>query len=91
MILLFYKITLQPVHYLIKHEEVLPHQTHDSHPALADYGTDNFSIRINDEGTDVIIKPLDFFSSKIGYSFPIQTQITHQKTQQISSPTISFT
>ena len=37
---------LTPVHYLIKHEELLPHQKHDSHPILADYGTDQFSIRI---------------------------------------------
>ena len=34
--------TLKPVHYLIKHEEVLPHQKHDSHPILADYGKDQF-------------------------------------------------
>ena len=27
--------TLKPVHYLIKHEEILPHQKHDSHPILA--------------------------------------------------------
>ena len=33
---------LQPVHYLIKHEEVLPHQKQDSHPILADHGTDQF-------------------------------------------------
>ena len=35
--------TLQPVHYLIKHEEVLPHQKHNSHLILADYDTDQFS------------------------------------------------
>ena len=46
--------TLKPVHYLIKHEEILPHQKHDSHPILADYGTDQFSIRINDKGNDTI-------------------------------------
>ena len=45
--------TLKPVHYLIKHEEVLPHQKLDSHPILADYGTDRFSIRINDKGNDI--------------------------------------
>ena len=28
--------TLKPVHYLIKHEDVLPHQKHDSHAILAD-------------------------------------------------------
>ena len=41
--------TLKPVHYLIKHEEKLPHQKHDSHKILADYGTDQFSIRNNNK------------------------------------------
>ena len=41
--------TLKPVHYLIKH-----HQKYDSHPILADYGTDQFSIRINDKGNDIV-------------------------------------
>ena len=54
------KIT--PAHYLIKHEEVLPHQKHDSHPILADYGTDQFFLRINDKGNDIILKPLNSFS-----------------------------
>ena len=56
--------TLIPVHYLIKHEEVLPHQKHDSHPILADYGTDQFSIRINDKGKDIVVKLLQSFSFK---------------------------
>ena len=56
--------TLQPVHYLIKHEELLPHQKHDSHPILADYGTDQFSIRINDKGNDIVVKPLHSFLFK---------------------------
>ena len=56
--------TLKPVHYLIKHEEILPHQKHDSHPILADYGTDQFSIRINDKGNDIIVKLLQSFSFK---------------------------
>ena len=47
--------TLKPVHYLIKHVEILPHQKHDSHPILADYGTDQFSIRINDKGNDIVV------------------------------------
>ena len=55
---------LKPVHYLIKHEEILPHQKHDSHPILADYGTDQFSIRINDKGNNIIVKPLQSFSFK---------------------------
>ena len=53
---------LKPVHNLIKHEEVLLHQKHDSHPILADYGTDQFSLRINDNGNDIIVKPLNSFS-----------------------------
>ena len=56
--------TLKPAHYLIKHEEILPHQKHDSHSILADYGTYQFSIRINDKGNDTIVKPLQSFSFK---------------------------
>ena len=56
--------TLKPVHYLLKHEEVLPHQKHDSHPVLADYGTDQFSLRINDKGNDITVKRLNSFSFK---------------------------
>ena len=56
--------TLTPVHYLFKHEEVLPHQKHESRPILADYGTDQFSIRINDKGNDIVVKPLQSFSFK---------------------------
>ena len=62
--------TLKPVHYLIKHEEVLPHQKHDSYPILADYGTDQFSLRINDKGNDIIGKPLSSFSFKAVTPFP---------------------
>ena len=56
--------TLKPVHYLLTHEETLPHRKSDSHPILAEYGTDQFSIRINDKGNDIIVKPLNFFSFK---------------------------
>ena len=57
--------SLTPVHYLIQHEEILPHQKHDSHLFLADYGTDQFSIRINDKGNDTyIVTHLDSFSFK---------------------------
>ena len=61
--------TPKPVYYLSKHEEIIPHQKHDSHPILADYGTDQFSIRINDKGNDIIIKPLQSFSFKSVTSF----------------------
>ena len=64
--------TPKPVHYLIKHEEILPHQKHDSHPIPADYGTDQFSIRINDKGNDIVVKPLQSFSFK--FVTPFQTK-----------------
>ena len=70
--------TLKPVHYLIKHEEILPHQKHDSHPILADYGTDQFSIRINDKGNDIVVKPLQSFI-QIYNSFSNQVQNTYEK------------
>ena len=56
--------SLTPVHYLTQHEEIFPHQKHDSHLILAEYGTDQFSIRINDKCNDIIVKPLDSFSFK---------------------------
>ena len=55
--------THKPVHYLIKHEEILPHRKHDSHPIL-DYGTDQFSIRIIDKKNDIVVKLLQSFSFK---------------------------
>ena len=55
---------MKPVQYLIKHEEVKPHQKHDSHPILVNYGSDQLSIRINDQGNDIVVKPLNSFSVK---------------------------
>ena len=52
---------LKPVHYLVKHEEIKYNQKSDCHPNLADYGDDQFSIRINNKGEDIHIKPLDSF------------------------------
>ena len=63
-IALLQNTTLKPVHYLIKFEEISPHQKHDSRPILSDYGTDQFSIRINDKGNDIVVKPLHYFSFK---------------------------
>ena len=40
---------LKPVHYLVKHEEIKYNQKNDCHPILADYGDDQFSIRINNK------------------------------------------
>ena len=60
---------------------MLPHQRHDSHPILADYGTDQFSIRINDKCNDPIVKPLDSFSFKSIIPFYSKTNKKHlQKT-----------
>ena len=53
---------LKPVHYLVKHEEIKYNQKNDCHPILADYGDDQFSIRINTKGEEIHIKPLDSFS-----------------------------
>ena len=53
---------LKPVHYLVKHEEIKHNQKNDSHHTLAEYGEDHFSIRINNKGEDIHIKPLDSFS-----------------------------
>ena len=80
--------TPKPVHYLIKHEEILPHQNHDSRPIFADYGTDQFSIRINDKGNDIIVKTLQSFSFK---SVSNKVQNTYKKEQENTSSTISLT
>ena len=74
--------TLKPVHYLIKHEESLPHQTHDSHPTLADYGTDQFSIRIIDKGNDIVVKPLHSFSFKSVTPFQTKFKTPIKKNNQ---------
>ena len=52
----------KPVHFLVKHEEIKYNKKNDCHPILADYGDDEFSIRINNKGEDIHIKPLDSFS-----------------------------
>ena len=41
----------------------------DSHPFLADYGTDQFSIRTNNKRNDIFVKPLNSFSYKSVTSF----------------------
>ena len=53
---------LRPVQYLVKHEKTKYNQKNDCHLILVDYGEDQFSIRINNEGEDIHIKPLDSFS-----------------------------
>ena len=46
----------------MKHEEIKYNRINDCHPILADYGEDQFSIRINNKGEDIHIKPLVSFS-----------------------------
>ena len=60
---------LKPNHYLIKHEDVLPTQKNDSHLILADYGDDQFTLRIQDKGNVVKYIPLDSFSFQSVSSF----------------------
>ena len=89
--------TLEPVHYLIKHEEILPHQKHDSHPILADCGTDQFSIRINDKGNDIVVKLLQSISFKsithfqTKFKTPIKTKIKtlHQQSLLLNDTDIT--
>ena len=56
--------TLEEIHYLVQHEEVLPTQKNDSHPILVDNGTQQYTIRIHDSGNNVTTKPLTSFSFK---------------------------
>ena len=53
---------LKPIHYLVKHKNVLPTQKNDSHLILVDYGDDQFTLRIQDKGNTVKYTPLDSFS-----------------------------
>ena len=50
---------VKSVHYLVKHETILPSQKDYCRPILADFGNYQFSIGINDKGEDIKIKPLD--------------------------------
>ena len=65
---------MKPVHYLVKLEEVLPYQKHDSHPILVYYGTDQDSIRINDKGSEIFVRFLQSFSLKS--VTPFETKFT---------------
>ena len=60
---IFQNQTLKPEHYLIKHEEVLPHEKHNSYPSLGDYGTDQIFIRIDANVTLSLSNLLTLFHS----------------------------
>ena len=84
--ILFYSIMkdnqLKPVHYLVKHEEIKYNQKNDCHPILADYGDDQFSIRIKNKGEDIHIKPLDSFSFQSIVPFASKNKKNLQETKQ---------
>ena len=81
---------MKPVNYLIKHEKVLPHQKQDSQPILADNGTDQVSIRINDKGNDIFVKPLTSVSFKAVTPFQAKFNTPTKKNNK-SLSTISST
>ena len=84
--------TLKPVHYSIKHEEIIPYQKHDSHPYLADYGTDQFSIRINDKRIDIVVKLLQSFSfeSVTTFQTKFKTPILSKRTIKLFTNNLSY-
>ena len=49
---------------MVKHETVRPSQRDNCHPTLADFGGDNFSLRLIVKGENIILKLLDSFSSE---------------------------
>ena len=65
--------------YLVKHETALPSRKVDRHPVLADFENDKFSIRMNEKGEKVIIKPLDPFSFEAAKPFQSQYEKPNRK------------
>ena len=68
----------------------------DCHPILADYGEDQFSIRMNNKGEDIHIKPLDSFPSNPLFRLNLNTKDlrrikqNHFYSNQPSSKTLIF-
>ena len=87
---------LKPVHYLVKHEKIKYNQKNDCHPILADYGDNQFSIRINNKGEDIHLKPLDSFSFhsivpfESKYKRPTKNQTNHSYNIQLFLMTLIF-
>ena len=87
---------LKPVHYLVKHEEIKYNQKNDCHPILADYGEDQFSIRIYNKGEDTQIKPSDSFSFQsivhlnLNTKDPQKIKQNHFYNNQLSLTTLIF-
>ena len=64
---------LKLVHYLFKHETVLPSLKNDCHPGPPHFGKDQFPIRDDNEREKIVIKTLDSFSFDAVH--PIQVPI----------------
>ena len=79
---------LKPVHYLVKHEEIKYNQKNDCHPFLADYGDDQFSIRINNKGEEYTHKAFRFLLFSIYCSIRIKFKKAYKKPSKISFTTI---
>ena len=81
---------LKLVHYLVKHEEIIYNQKDDCHPILADYGEDQFSIRINNKGEDIHIEPLHSFSfqSIVPFESKYKRSTKNQKKSLLQQSTI---
>ena len=82
-------IIFGPLIYLVT--EFGSEYVNNTHPILADYGTDQFSIRINDKGIDIVVEPLTSFSFESGTPFQTKFKTPNKKEQQNSSSTITFT
>ena len=50
------QIKLKPVHFLFKHETILPSLKNDCHPGLAHFGKDQFPTRGDNEGEKMFFK-----------------------------------
>ena len=60
--------TLNKIHNLVKHEDVIPTKN-DSHPISVDYDDAQFTLRNQNEGNTVIYTHLDSFSIQSVSSF----------------------
>ena len=57
---------------MVKHETRFPSQEEDCHPILSGFRNDQFYIRINGHGDNIIFKPLHSFSFETVKPFQIQ-------------------
>ena len=81
---------LNSVHYLVNHEEIKYNQKKDCHPIFADYGEDQFSIRVNNKGEDIHIKHLDSisFQSIVPYESKYKRPTKNQTKSLLQQSTI---